>query len=167
MSEKHASPLLTTKLVNDLMNPCSNAKRNAQRDPKHLRRLIVKIVITSVMVDDQDKALKFYTEVLGFVKKTEIPMGAAKWLTVVSPEGSGDIELLLEPTGFPPAKTYQKALFDAGIPLTSFAVEDIQKEYERLKHVGVVFSTKPTKTGPVTVAVFNDTCGNLIQLAQE
>jgi catechol 2,3-dioxygenase-like lactoylglutathione lyase family enzyme len=127
----------------------------------------VKIVITSVMVDDQDKALTFYTGVLGFVKKTEIPMGAAKWLTVVSPEGPGDIELLLEPMGFPPARTYQQALFDAGIPLTSFAVEDIQKEYGRLKNLGVVFTTKPTQTGPITIAVFNDTCGNLIQLAQK
>jgi len=126
----------------------------------------MKIKITSVMVDDQDKALKFYTEVLGFVKKTDIPMGEAKWLTVVSPEGPDDIELLLEPMGFPPAKTYQKALFEAGIPLTVFAVEDIQKEYERMKKLGVVFKTTPTKMGPVTVAVFEDTCGNLIQMAQ-
>jgi len=126
----------------------------------------MKIKLTSVMVEDQNKALKFYTEVLGFVKKTDIPMGEAKWLTVVSPEGPDDIELLLEPMGFPPAKTYQKALFEAGIPLTAFAVEDIQKEYERMKKLGVVFKTTPTKMGPVTVAVFEDTCGNLIQIAQ-
>jgi len=127
----------------------------------------MRIKLTSVLVADQDKALKFYTEVLGFVKKTDIPMGEAKWLTVASPEGRDDIELLLEPMGFPPAKTYQKALFEAEIPLTAFAVEDIQKEYERMEKLGVVFKTKPTKMGPVTVAVFDDTCGNLIQLVQK
>lgn len=126
----------------------------------------MKIKLTSVMVDDQDKALKFYTEVLGFVKKNDIPMGEARWLTVVSPEGPDDVELLLEPLGFPPARTYQKALFEAGIPSTSFAVEDIQKEYERMKKLGVAFKTTPTKMGPVTIAVFEDTCGNLIQMAQ-
>ena len=126
----------------------------------------MKIILTSVMVDDQEKALKFYTEVLGFVKKNDIPMGEARWLTVVSPEGPADVELLLEPMGFPPARTYQKALFEAGIPLTSFAVDDIQEEYERMKKSGVVFKTAPTKMGPVTVAVFEDTCGNLIQMAQ-
>ena len=118
------------------------------------------------MVDDQDKALKFYAEVLGFVKKTEIPMGDAKWLTVVSPEGPADVELLLEPMGFPPARTFQKALLEAGIPLTAFAVDDTQKEYERLQELGVVFTMKPTQMGPTTVAVFNDTCGNLIQIFQ-
>ena len=126
----------------------------------------MKINLTSVMVDDQDKALKFYTEVLGFVKKNDIPVGEARWLTVVSPEGPDGVELLLEPMGFPPARTYQKALFEAGIPLTSFAVDDIQKEYERMKNLGVVFKTAPTKMGPVTIAVFEDTCGNLIQMAQ-
>lgn len=118
------------------------------------------------MVDDQDKALRFYTEVLGFVKKADIPMGEFKWLTVVSPEGLDDVELLLEPMGFAPAKTFQKALFDAGIPATAFAVDDIEKECERMENLGVVFRTKPTKTGPVTTAVFDDTCGNLIQLYQ-
>ena len=126
----------------------------------------MKIILTSVMVDNQDKALKFYTEVLGFIKKNDIPMGEARWLTVVSPEGPDDVELLLEPMGFPPARTYQKALFEAGIPLTSFAIDDIQKEYERMKKLGVVFKTAPTKMGPVTIAVFEDTCGNLIQMAQ-
>ena len=125
----------------------------------------MKIKLNSVLVDDQDKALKFYTEVLGFVKKTDIPMGEAKWLTVVSPEGPDDIELVLEPMGFPPAKTYQKALFDAGIPSTSFAVDDTKKEYERLKMLGVVFTMEPTHMGPATIAVFDDTCGNLIQIA--
>lgn len=118
------------------------------------------------MVDNQDKALKFYTEVLGFVKKTEIPMGEHKWLTVVSPEAPDEVELVLEPMGFPPAKTYQKALFEVGIPLTAFHVDDIQKEYERLEKSGVVFSMKPTKMGPATLAVFDDTCGNNIQIFQ-
>ena len=126
----------------------------------------MKIKLTSAMVDNQDKALKFYTEVLGFVKKTDIPMGEARWLTVISPEGPGDIELLLEPMGFAPARAYQKALFDAGIPLTAFFVDEIQKEFERMEKLGVAFRMKPTKTGPVTVAVFDDTCGNLIQLVQ-
>lgn len=127
----------------------------------------MKIAVASVMVNDQDKALKFYTEVLGFVKKTDIPAGGGRWLTVVSPEQPDGPELLLEPTGFAPAKTYQKALFDAGIPLTSFAVTDIQGAYEKMEKLGVVFRTKPTRMGPVTVAVFEDTCGNLIQLVQK
>jgi len=118
------------------------------------------------MVDDQDKALKFYTEILGFVKKTEVPLGEHKWLTVVSPDAPEEVELLLEPMGFAPAKVYQKALFDAGIPLTAFNVDNIQNEYERLQKLGVVFSMKPTAMGPVTVAVFNDTCGNNIQIVQ-
>ncbi|MEK6321922.1 MAG: VOC family protein [Acidobacteriota bacterium] len=127
----------------------------------------MKIKLNSVMVDDQDNALKFYTEALGFIKHKDIPVGEFKWLTVVSPEGPHDIELLLEPMGFPPARTYQKALFEAGIPLTAFAVDDIHKEYERMKKLGVLFKSEPTKMGPVTVAVFEDTCGNLIQLYQE
>src|SRR5215831_2772957 len=102
----------------------------------------MKIKLTSVMVDDQDKALMFYTEVLGFVKKNDIPMGGPRWLTVVSPDGPGDVELLLEPMGFPPARTYQKALFEAGIPLAAFATEDVQKQFERLKNLGVKFSTE-------------------------
>ena len=127
----------------------------------------MKIVVTSVMVNDQDKALKFYTEVLGFVKKTDIPMGGPRWLTVISPEQPDGPELLLEPMGFAPAKTYQKALFDAGIPLTSFAVTDIESSYQKLKKLGVVFRANPAKMGPVTIAVFDDTCGNLIQIAQK
>ena len=112
-------------------------------------------------------ALKFYTEVLGFFKKTDIPAGEFRWLTVVSPEGPGDIELLLEPNAHPAAKTYQKAIVDDGIPATTFAVENIQEEYERMKELGVVFTMAPTRSGPVTVAVFDDSCGNLIQLAQQ
>jgi len=126
----------------------------------------MRIKLTSVMVEDQDKALEFYTAVLGFVKKTDIPVGEFKWLTVVSPEGPDDIELLLEPNNNPAAQTYQKAIFEQGIPSTAFAVEDIQNEYERLEQLGVAFKTTPTKMGPATVAVFDDTCGNLIQLYQ-
>ncbi len=118
------------------------------------------------MVSDQEIALKFYTEVLGFVKKTEIPLGEHKWLTVVSGEEPDGVELLLEPMGFEPAKAFQKALFEAGIPFTAFNVEDIQKEYDRLVKAGVIFSMKPTKMGPATLAVFDDTCGNNIQIVQ-
>ena len=128
--------------------------------------IIMKIKLNSVMVDDQDKALKFYTEVLGFVKKTEIPVGNFKWLTVVSPEEPNGTELVLEPNQNPAARTFQKALFEQGIPLTAFQVEDIQKEYQRLKKLGVAFKQEPTKMGPVTQAVFDDTCGNLIQIYQ-
>jgi predicted enzyme related to lactoylglutathione lyase len=126
----------------------------------------MKIKLTSVMVSDQDKALKFYTDILGFVKKTEVPLGEHKWLTVVSSEERDGVELLLEPMGFAPAKVFQKALFDAGIPLTAFNVDDIHKEHERLEKLGVKFSMKPTKMGPVTLAVFDDTCGNNIQIVQ-
>ena len=126
----------------------------------------MKIRLASVLVDDQEKAVKFYTEVLGFVKKNDIPMGEARWLTVVSPEGPDDIELLLEPNAHSAAKTFQQAIFKDGIPLTAFAVDDIQKEYERMNDLGVVFNRPPTKAGPVTIAVFDDTCGNLIQLYQ-
>jgi len=126
----------------------------------------MKIKVTSLMVDDQEKALKFYTEKLGFVKKTDIPLGEHKWLTVVSAEEPDGIELLLEPMGFAPAKVFQKALKDAGIPLTMFNVDDIQNEYERLEKSGVKFSMKPTQMGPATIAVLDDTCGNNIQLVQ-
>ena len=118
------------------------------------------------MVDDQDKALKFYTGILGFVKKTEIPLGEHRWLTVVSKEEPDGVELLLEPMGFAPSKIYQKALYEAGIPLTAFHVDDIQKEFERLEKLGVKFSMKPTNMGPATLAVFDDTCGNNIQIVQ-
>jgi len=126
----------------------------------------MKIRLTSVLVDDQDKALKFYTEILGFVKKKEIPMGEYRWLTVVSKEEPDGVEVVLEPMGFAPAKVYQKALHDAGIPLTAFNVDNIQSEYERLEKLGVKFSMKPTQMGPATLAVFEDTCGNNIQLIQ-
>ena len=128
--------------------------------------MAIKINLTSVFVDDQAKALRFYTEVLGFVKKNDMPAGDHRWLTVVSPAGSSEIELLLEPNAHPAAKAYQRAIFEDGIPATMFAVDDIQKEYERMTKLGVVFRGKPTAMGPVTTAVFEDTCGNLLLLAQ-
>jgi catechol 2,3-dioxygenase-like lactoylglutathione lyase family enzyme len=126
----------------------------------------MRIKLTSIMVNDQDKALKFYTEVLGFRKKHEIPVGAYKWLTVTSPEGPDDLELSLEPNANPAGKTFQEAMFAQGIPLAAFEVAGIAKEYERLKELGVVFTQAPTAMGPVTIAVFSDTCGNLIQMYQ-
>ncbi|MGH8078083.1 MAG: VOC family protein [Lysobacter sp.] len=126
----------------------------------------MKIQLTSVMVDDQDKALAFYTDVLGFVKKHDLPLGEYKWLTVVSPEGPGDIELLLEPNANPAAQVFQKALVEQGIPATAFAVDDIHSEYERLTKLGVSFRSPPTQHGPATTAAFDDTCGNLIQIYQ-
>jgi predicted enzyme related to lactoylglutathione lyase len=126
----------------------------------------VKIKLTSLLVDDQEKALKFYTEVLGFIKKTEIPMGKHKWLTVVSKEDQDGVELVLEPTSFEPAKVYQKELFNAGIPLTAFNVDNLDKEYERLVNLDVTFSMKPTEMGATKLAVLNDTCGNNIQIFQ-
>ncbi len=127
----------------------------------------MKMYLTSVYVDDQDKALKFYTEVLGFLKKSDFPVGQFKWLTVVSPEEPDGVELLLEPNDNPATKPFQKALFEQGIAATSFAVSDIQQEYQRMKKLSVVFTMEPTPMGPATVAVFDDTCGNLIQLAQK
>lgn len=126
----------------------------------------MRIKLASLLVQDQDRALKFYTEILGFVKKTEIPMGEHKWLTVVSKEEQDGVELVLEPLGFAPAKVYTEALFKAGIPQTAFNVDDVDKEYERLKSLGVEFSLPPTQMGPTKLAVFNDTCGNNIQIFQ-
>jgi len=126
----------------------------------------MKIKWTSVLVDDQKKALKFYTEILGFIKKTDVPMGEYSWLTVVSKDEPDGVEVVLEPMGFAPAKVYQKALKDAGIPLTMFYVDSVQSEFERLEKLGVKFSMKPTQMGPSTIVVFDDTCGNNIQLIQ-
>jgi catechol 2,3-dioxygenase-like lactoylglutathione lyase family enzyme len=126
----------------------------------------MKIKLSSVFVDDQSKALRFYTEVLGFTKKADIPMGEARWLTVVSPQAPEEVELLLEPNGNPAATTFQQAIFEQGIPANAFEVDDIQVEYERLKSLGVVFRGEPTQAGPATLAVLEDTCGNLIQLYQ-
>ena len=125
----------------------------------------MKIVVTSVLVDDQAKALAFYTDVLGFVRKTDIPAGGARWLTVVSPDAPDGVELLLEPDGHPAARPFKEALVADGIPYTSFAVDDVQAEFDRLSALGVQFTQLPTPMGPVTTAVFDDTCGNLIQIA--
>lgn len=125
----------------------------------------MRINITSVLVDDQDKALKFYTEVLGFVKKTDVPMGEFKWLTVVSPDSLDGVELLLEPDAHPAAGPFKRALVEDGIPYTSFAVDDVHTEFARLRSLGVRFTQDPVEAGPVTVAVLDDTCGNLIQIA--
>jgi catechol 2,3-dioxygenase-like lactoylglutathione lyase family enzyme len=127
----------------------------------------MRITITSVLVDDQDKALRFYTEVLGFVPKFDIPMGEHRWITVVSPENPDGTELLLEPDGHPAAKPFKTALVGDGIPFTSFAVDDVHAEYRRLQQLGVHFTQQPTDMGPVTTAVFDDTCGNLIQIAHQ
>jgi catechol 2,3-dioxygenase-like lactoylglutathione lyase family enzyme len=127
----------------------------------------MKIKLTSLFVKDQEKALAFYTGILDFVKKTDIPMGEFKWLTVATVDNPGDIEMLLEPMAFAPAVVFQKALFEAGIPATIFFVDDIKKEVERLKGLGVVFKKDVTPAGPVTIAVFDDTCGNMIQLVQQ
>jgi catechol 2,3-dioxygenase-like lactoylglutathione lyase family enzyme len=126
----------------------------------------MQIRLASVMVDDQDKALRFYTTILGFVKNKDIPMGPFRWLTVSSPEGAEGVELVLEPMGFAPAQTYQKALFAAGIPATAFLTSDIASEHRRLQQLGVIFRGEPKSMGPVTVVLFEDTCGNLINLVQ-
>lgn len=126
----------------------------------------MQIKFTSIMVEDQDRALHFYTNVLGFKKMADIPMGQFRWLTVTSSEGADAVELVLEPLNFPPARTYQKALFDAGIPATAFTTTDIQSEYQRLKELGVTFRGEPKMMGPITAVIFEDTCGNLINLVQ-
>jgi catechol 2,3-dioxygenase-like lactoylglutathione lyase family enzyme len=127
----------------------------------------MKIVLTSVYVDDQDKALAFYTDVLGFIKKRDVPLGASRWLTVVSPENPDGTELLLEPDAHPAARPFKDALVGDGIPFTSFGVADVHAEYERLKSLGVRFTQPPVQIGAVTMAVFDDTCGNLIQIAAQ
>lgn len=126
----------------------------------------MRIVVTSVYVDDQAKALAFYTDVLGFVKKEDVPLGKHRWLTVVSPDDPDGTELLLEPDGHPAAGPFKEALVGDGIPFTSFGVDDVHGEYERLKGLGVRFTQAPARMGPVTTAVLDDTCGNLVQIAQ-
>ncbi|MET0424510.1 MAG: VOC family protein [Actinoplanes sp.] len=126
----------------------------------------MRINLTSVLVHDQEVALRFYTDVLGFVKKTEVPLGEHRWLTVVSPDEPDGVELVLEPDVHPAAKPWKEALVGDGIPYTSFAVDDVRAEYERMLSLGVRFTQEPLDMGPVTTAVFDDTCGNLIQLVQ-
>jgi catechol 2,3-dioxygenase-like lactoylglutathione lyase family enzyme len=127
----------------------------------------MKIIVTSIFVNDQEKALKFYSETLGFIKKHDVPNGEFRWITLVSPEEQEGTELLLEPNNHPAAKEYQKKLFAEGIPVTMFGVADVHKEYERLLKQGVEFTIEPTKMGEVTLAVFDDTCGNLIQIIHQ
>ncbi len=127
----------------------------------------MKIVVTSVFVDDQEKALRFYTELLGFIKKSDIPMGPYRWLTVVSKSEPDGVELLLEPDEHPAAAPFKQALVEDGIPYTSFGVDNVQVEYDCLMQSGVHFTQPPTTMGPVTTAVLDDTCGNLIQIAQK
>ncbi|MGA5356830.1 VOC family protein [Streptomyces purpurascens] len=124
----------------------------------------MRIHITSVFVDDQEKARSFYTDVLGFVKKHDVPVGTDRWLTVVSPEDLDGTELLLEPSGHPAVQPYKTALVEDGIPAASFAVDDVHAEFERLRGLGVRFTQEPTEMGPLTTALLDDTCGNLIQI---
>lgn len=126
----------------------------------------MQIKLTSIMVDDQDKALAFYGDRLGFVKQHDIPMGTFRWLTVTSPDGVAGVELVLEPMAFAPAQVYQRALYEAGIPATAFLTTDIQAEFARLKAAGVVFRGEPRSMGPITAVLFEDSCGNLINLVQ-
>src|SRR4051794_2773199 len=127
----------------------------------------MKIIVTSIFVEDQDKALAFYSETLGFVKKHDVPMGEFRWITLVSPDDQDGTEIVLEPNDNPIAKDYQKRLFEEGIPVTMFGVEDVRKEHERLLQHGVKFTMKPAEMGDITIAVFEDTCGNLIQIIQQ
>ncbi len=124
----------------------------------------MRIKLVSIMVENQDRALKFYTEVLGFLPSKDIPVGEFRWITVVSPDGYPDVELSLEPNANPAGKTFQEAMFKQGIPVAAFEVDDIRTVHERLRALGVMFTMNPTPAGPVTVAIFSDTCGNLIQL---
>jgi len=126
----------------------------------------MKITLTSIPVRDQEAALTFYTEKLGFVKKADIPMGEHRWLTVISPQGAEGVELLLEPLGFPPAAEYYKALYEAGIPAAQFDTDDLDSEVERMKESGVVFRGEPVDMGEVRYVIFDDTCGNLLCLTQ-
>ena len=127
----------------------------------------MKISVTSVLVDDQAKALAFYSDVLGLEKKHDVPLGEHRWLTVVSPNARDDVELVLEPDEHPAAKSFKAALVEDGIPFTSFGVDNIEQEYERLRRLGVRFTQAPTAMGPVITAVLDDTCGNLIQITQQ
>jgi catechol 2,3-dioxygenase-like lactoylglutathione lyase family enzyme len=138
----------------------------SQKDKVQLENKLMKIMLTSVLVDDQTKALRFYRDILGFRLKHDIPMGAHRWLTLVSPEQPDGVELVLEPDQHPAAKPFKSALVADGIPCTSFGVDDVHKEHDRLKKLGVNFTQPPVAMGPVTTAVFEDTCGNLLQIAQ-
>ena len=148
---------------------CSVASAEDKTQDSELRKesTALKIRIASLIVDDQDKAEKFYTEVLGFEVKENVPAGKFKWLTVVSPDDRDGTQLALEPNDNPASKTFQTAIYDQGIPATMFFVQDLQKTYEKLMESGVVFTAEPTDMGGTFAAIFNDTCGNLIMIAQE
>lgn len=152
------------KLGARLLNPSVSCRAFS---PFRSKRKMMRINVTSVLVDDQKKALDFYTKILGFEKKTDVPVGEYSWLTVVSPDALDGVELLLEPDQHPAAKAYKQALVEDGIPFTSFAVDDVEAEFERMSQAGVEFTQPPTEMPPVKIAVFSDTCGNLIQLTQE
>jgi predicted enzyme related to lactoylglutathione lyase len=126
----------------------------------------MQLKFASIRVEDQGKALEFYTSVLGFAKMADIPMGEYRWLTVTSPDGIAGVELVLEPMGFPPSRAYQKAVFDAGIPAIALITQDIAADVQRLKSRGVIFHGEPKTTGPITSTIFEDTCGNLVNLVQ-
>jgi catechol 2,3-dioxygenase-like lactoylglutathione lyase family enzyme len=126
----------------------------------------VKIAMTSVLVDDQEKALRFYTDVLGFQPRHDVPLGEHRWITVVSPQSPDGVELVLEPDAHPAARPFKQALVADGIPYTAFAVDDVHAEFARLRGLGVTFTQEPLQLGPATTAVLDDTCGNLIQLIQ-
>lgn len=125
------------------------------------------IIVTSLFVDNQDKALAFYTDILGFVKKHDVPAGSFRWITVVSKDNEHGTELVLEPNDNIAAQDYQNSLMQQGIPATMFGTDNIDKEYERLKSHGVEFTMEPTAAGDIKLAIFNDTCGNLIQLIEQ
>ena len=152
-----------------LIPACSVASADDKTKDSEVKKesTALKIKIASLIVDNQDKAEKFYTEVLGFEVKENVPVGEFKWLTVVSPDNRDGAELALEPNDNPASKTFQKAIFDQGIPATMFFVEDLQKTYEKLEKLGVVFKVQPTDMGGTFAAIFNDTCGNLIMIAQD
>lgn len=127
----------------------------------------MKIIVTSIFVNDQEKALKFYTETLGFAIKHDVPVGEFRWIALVSPDHPDGTELILEPNNHPAAEEYQKRLYEDGIPVTMFGVEDVNKEYERLQKLGVKFAVEPKEAGGVTIAIFDDTCGNYLQIIQQ
>jgi catechol 2,3-dioxygenase-like lactoylglutathione lyase family enzyme len=159
-----SSPILIARDARTSLRACYTGVDGSQQACSE--EDVMKIQLTSIVVDDQEKASRFYTQVLGFVLKRDLPAGGARWLTVVSPEGPDDVELVLEPNGNPAAQVYQRALYEQGIPWTAFAVDDILAEYARLEGLGVRFVSPPTKMGPAQIAVFDDTCGNLVQIYQ-
>lgn len=154
--------LITTLLLFSLSTTIVAIENEKSPDKESV---MLKIKYVSIIVEDQEKALEFYTNALGFVKKSDIPMGKFRWLTVVSPDDPDGPEVALEPNENPAVKTFQTAMFEQGVPLTAFIVDDINQTYETLKEKGVVFTMTPQKMGPTTVAVFNDTNGNLIMIS--